>query len=163
MHLIRGQKVILDMDLAEMYGVETKRLNEQVKRNPSRFPSDFMFQLSAAEFKNLKSQFATSSWGGRRQRPYAFTDYGALMLSSVLNSKKAIQVNLKIIRVYAKLREMLLKNKDLLLKLERIETKIMSQENLSGKHEKEIQLIFRTLKQLIDPPPAPRKRIGFKS
>ena len=106
-HLLRGQKVILDEDLAIMYGVETKRLNEQVKRNPGRFPKDFMFQLTTKEFEILKSQFATSSWGGRRQRPYAFTEYGALMLSSVLNSKKAIQVNLKIIRVYAKLREML--------------------------------------------------------
>ena len=162
-HLLRGQKVILDEDLAVMYGVETKRLNEQVKRNLGRFPKDFMFQLSKKEFENLKSQFATSSWGGRRRRPYAFTDYGVLMLSGVLNSETAIQVNLKIIRVYAKLREMLLKNKDILLKLEQMEKQMNSQENLAGKHEKEIQVIFRTLKQLIAPPQIPRKRIGFKS
>ncbi|TAH42260.1 MAG: ORF6N domain-containing protein [Bacteroidetes bacterium] len=164
-HFIRGQKVILDEDLAVMYGVETKRLNEQVKRNPGRFPKDFMFQLSKKEFENLKSQFATSSssWGGRRGRPFAFTDYGVLMLSGVLNSETAIQVNLKIIRVYAKLREMLLKNKDILIKLEQMEKKINSQEILAGKHDNEIQLIFRTLKQLISPPPMPRKRIGFKS
>ncbi len=162
-HLLRGQKVILDENLAIMYGVETKRLNEQVKRNPGRFPKDFMFQLTTKELEILKSQFATSSWGGRRRRPYAFTDYGVLMLSGVLNSETAIQVNLKIIRVYAKLREMLLKNKDIVLKLEQLEKKINSQDHIAGKHENEIQIIFRTLKQLIDPPPIPRKRIGFKS
>ena len=162
-HLVRGQKVILDQDLAVMYGVSTKRLNEQVKRNVARFPKDFMFQLSASEFENLKSQNATSSWGGRRARPHVFTDYGVLMLSGVLNSLTAIKINLKIMRVYAKLREMLLTHKDMLLKLEHLEKKINSQGDLAGQHDKEIQIIFRTLKQLVDPPQTLRKRIGFKN
>ncbi len=99
-YLIRGEKVMLDSDLAELYGVETRRLNEQVRRNISRFPEDFMFQLTEAEFENLKSQFATSSWGGRRKLPNVFTEHGVLMLSSVLNSEKAIKVNIQIMRIF---------------------------------------------------------------
>src|SRR5665811_240024 len=99
-YLIRGQKVMLDSDLAELYGVETRRLNEQVKRNIDRFPEDFMFQLMEPEFENLKSQIATSSWGGRRKLPFAFTEHGVLMLSSVLNSNLAIKVNIQIMRIY---------------------------------------------------------------
>lgn len=154
-YLIRGHKVMLDRDLAEMYGVNTKRLNEQVKRNTDRFPDDFMFQLTQPEFDNLKSQIATSSWGGIRKLPYAFTEHGVLMLSSVLNSPTAIQVNIRIMRVYAKLRETLLTNKDILLKLEQIERKV------SG-HDEDIEMIFTALKQLLNPPEKPRKRIGFK-
>ncbi len=120
-HLIRGQKVMLDEDLAELYQVETKRLNEQVKRNIDRFPKDFMFQLSQKEFDNLKSQIATSSWGGRRKPPFAFTEQGVSMLSGVLNSQIAIQVHIQIIRIFTKLRELLLTNKDILLKLEKLE------------------------------------------
>ncbi|WP_227626092.1 ORF6N domain-containing protein [Geofilum rubicundum] len=101
-YFVREEKVMIDSDLAELYGVETKRLNEQVKRNVSRFPADFMFELTEAEFKNLKSQFATSSWGGRRTPPYAFTEHGVLMLSSVLNSDKAIKVNIQIMRIFTK-------------------------------------------------------------
>ena len=103
-YLLRGQNVMIDEELTEMYGVETRRLNEQVKRNIERFPKDFMFQLTEKEYENLKSQNATSSWGGRRKLPYAFTEHGVLMLSSVLNSPTAIQVNIKIMRVYTKLR-----------------------------------------------------------
>jgi len=146
---------MLDEDLAEMYGVDTKRLNEQVKRNIDRFPKDFMFPLTSNEFKNLKSQFATSSWGGRRKLPIAFTEYGVMMLSSVLNSPTAIQVNIRIIRVYTKLRELLLTYKDILLKLEQLEKQV-------GRNNEDIQLIFSALKQLINEPNPPRKRIGFK-
>ena len=100
-YLIREHKVMLDDDLAELYQVQTRRLNEQVKRNIDRFPDDFMFQLDEKEWENLKSQNATSSWGGRRKKPYAFTEHGVLMLSSVLNSDRAIQVNIQIMRIYA--------------------------------------------------------------
>ena len=161
-HFVRGMKVMLDEDLAELYGVETRRLNEQVKRNPDRFPVDFMFQLSEKEFENLKSQNATSSWGGRRKLPYAFSEHGVLMLSSVLNSPTAIQVNIKIMRVYTKLREMILANKDILLKLEHLEKKILKQDEKSNKHEEEIQIIFGALKQLLSPIQETRKKIGFK-
>ncbi|WP_246862659.1 ORF6N domain-containing protein [Pedobacter sp. KBS0701] len=99
---LRGLKVMLDSDLAELYGVETKRLNEQVGRNSDRFPEDFMFQLTDEEWLNLKSQFATSSWGGRRKLPFVFTEHGILMLSSVLNSKQAIQVNIQIVRIFSR-------------------------------------------------------------
>lgn len=117
-NIIRGQKVMLDEDLAELYEVQTKRLNEQVKRNKDRFPSDFMFQLTKEEFENLKSQFATSSWGGRRILPYTFTEHGVLMLSSVLKSKRAIKVNIQIMRIFTKMRKLLMSQKDLTLKVE---------------------------------------------
>ena len=107
-YFIRNQKVMLDRDLAELYSVETKRLNEQVKRNLSRFPEDFMFQLSEIEFQNLKSQFATSSWGGIRKLPYVFTEHGVLMLSSILNSEKAIQTNIQILEYLQKFGKCLL-------------------------------------------------------
>jgi hypothetical protein len=162
-YLIRGKKVMPDEDLAEMYGVETRRLNEQIKRNIERFPKDFMFQLKAKEFANLKSQFATSRWGGRRSLPFAFTEHGVLMLSSILNSQTAIQVNIKIMRVYTRLREMILTNKDILLKLGQIEKKLLFQEDRSNKMEDEMEVIFTALKQLLDPPQEPRRRIGYKT
>ena len=151
---MRGQKVMLDSDLAELYNVPTKRLNEQVKRNLERFPDDFMFQLSTVEFENLKSQNATSSWGGKRKLPYAFTEYGVLMLSGVLKSPTAIQVNIRIMRVYTKLREMILTHKDILLKLEQMETQVLQ-------NSEDIQMIFSALKQLLNPEQPPRRRIGF--
>jgi hypothetical protein len=154
-YLIRGRKVMLDFELAYMYGVETKRLNEQVRRNIDRFPEDFMFQLTEEEYENLMSHFATSSWGGRRKMPFAFTEHGVLMLSSVLNSDTAIQVNIRIMRVYAKFREMLLTNKDILLKLEQLEGKVTG-------HDQDIQAVFAALKELLDPPQEPRRRIGFR-
>jgi hypothetical protein len=140
-YLIRDQKVMLDNDLAELYEVETRRLNEQVKRNIDRFPEDFMFQLNKEEFENLKSQFAISRWGGRRKLPYAFTEHGVLMLSSILNSDRAIKVNIQIMRIYTRIRQMLLSYKDVLLRLDQIE------QTLSG-HDTNIQLIFEYLKQL---------------
>ncbi len=155
-YLIRGQKVMLDEDLAELYQVETKRLNEQVRRNIERFPDDFMFKLTHNEFENLKSQFATSSWGGRRKLPLAFTEQGVSMLSGVLNSEIAIRVHIQIIRVFAKMKELLLTHKDILLQLEKIEKK------LTG-HDEDIQLIFKYLKQLLNPPQPPRNKIGFRT
>jgi hypothetical protein len=155
-YLIRGQKVMLDMDLAELYQVETKRLNEQVKRNELRFPADFMFRLTKTEFENLKSQFATSSWGGTRKLPLAFTEQGVAMLSGVLNSETAIRVNIRIIRVFTKMRELLLTHKDILLQLEKMENKLAS-------HDQDITVIFDYLKQLLNPPALPPcNKIGFK-
>jgi hypothetical protein len=154
-YLIRDKKVMLDDDLAELYQVETRRLNEQVKRNIDRFPEDFMFQLTAVEWENLKSQNATSSWGGRRKIPFAFTEHGVLMLSSVLNSDRAIQVNIQIMRIYARLRAMLLTNKDILLKLEKLERRVI-------KHDQDIKVVFGYLKELLNPTTQPMRKIGFK-
>jgi len=114
-----------------------------------------VFFLTEKEWENLKSQFATSSWGGRRTLPYAFTEHGVLMLSSVLNSDRAVQVNIQIMRIYTKLREMIVSNKDILLKMEQLEKKVSN-------HDEEIKLVFEYLKQLLNPPQAPRKRIGYK-
>ena len=139
-YFIREQKVMLDSDLALLYGVETRRLNEQIKRNSERFPDDFMFKLTTEEWQNLKSQFATSSWGGRRKLPLAFTEQGVAMLSSVLNSKTAINVNIQIIRIFTKMRTMLLSHKDLLIKLKEIEDKVSS-------HDEQMLLIFEYIKQ----------------
>ncbi|HWY37648.1 MAG TPA: ORF6N domain-containing protein [Bacteroidia bacterium] len=156
-YLVRGQKVMLDNDLAELYEVDTKRLNEQVKRNIDRFPKDFMFQLNEKEVDILRSQFATSSsWGGRRTLPYVFTEHGVLMLSSVLNSPRAVQVNIRIMRIYVKIRELISLNKDILFKLEKIEKNI-------SRHDEEIQLVFKYLKQLLNNPDPPRKKIGYKT
>ena len=156
-YLIRGIKVMLDKDLAELYGVETRRLNEQVKRNINRFPDDFMFQLSENEFQNLKSQFATSSWGGRRTLPYVFTEHGVLMLSSVLNSERAIMVNIQIMRIFTKIRVMLTDTLSFRLEIEEIKKKLANQ-------DKNIELVFSYLDELIDKQenPKPRKQIGFK-
>lgn len=156
-YLIRKHKVMLDDDLAELYQVETGRLNEQVKRNVDRFPEDFMFQLTNKEWESLKSQFAISKKGrgGRRYAPFAFTEHGVLMLSSVLNSEQAIQVNIQIMRIYTKLREMILTNKDILLKLEQMEKKIV-------RHDDDIKLIFDYLRELLNPKAGPMRKIGFK-
>jgi hypothetical protein len=165
-YLIRGQKVMLDSDLAEMYAVETRVLNQAVNRNTDRFPADFMFQLTKAEYGNLKSQNVTSSWGGRRKLPNAFTEHGVLMLSSVLNSQTAIQINISIMRVYAKLREMLLGNHDILLKLEQLDKKIINLGFDVKMHDGEIETIFELIKEIMDEknkPNPPRKRIGFKA
>jgi hypothetical protein len=154
-YLIRGQKVMIDIDLADLYKVETKRLKESVKRNLKRFPKDFMFRLTKKEFENLRSQIATSSWGGQRYLPMAFTEQGIAMLSSILNSDTAIEVNIQIIRTFTIMRKMLLTHKDILLKLEQLERSVI-------KHDGDIQLIFNYLKKLLGPPQTPRTRIGFK-
>ncbi|NIM35628.1 MAG: ORF6N domain-containing protein, partial [Hydrotalea flava] len=142
-YVIRNQKVMLDEDLAEMYGVETRRLNEQVKRNSKRFPKDFMFSLTKKEYENLKSQNATSNWGGRRKLPKAFTEQGVAMLSSVLNSNVAIEVNIRIIRVFTKLREYALTHKEILLQLSKLEKEVKG-------NSKDIENIFMVLKELIE-------------
>lgn len=151
---LRGLKVMLDSDLAELYGVETKRLNEQVGRNPDRFPEDFMFQLTDEEWLNLKSQFATSSWGGRRKLPFVFTEHGILMLSSVLNSRQAIQVNIQIVRIFSRIRQFIVDNGELKLEIEEIKKTLKN-------HDKNIELVFTYLDRLIDKKIGPRKRIGY--
>ena len=160
--LIRGKKVMLDFELAEMYAVETKQLKRQVRRNAERFPKDFMFELAQKEFKNLRSHIGTSSWGGTRYMPIAFTEQGVAMLSSVLNSPTAIEVNIQIIRVFSKMRELLLTHKDILLKLEQVEKKMMQQDGKMKEYEEAIQAIFTALKKLLNPPNPPREPVGFK-
>jgi hypothetical protein len=156
-YVIRNQKIMLDEDLAAMYNVETKRLNEQVKRNAKRFPKDFMFRLTSKEFENLKSQNATSNWGGRRKLPNAFTEQGIAMLSGILNSDVAIEVNIRIIRVFTKLREYALTHKEILIHLAKMEKEVRG-------NSKDIENIFLVLKELVEKHrnPAPRNRIGFK-
>lgn len=155
-YFIRGQKVMLDWDLAALYDVETKQLKRQVKRNINRFPKDFMFKLTRKEQDSLRSQFGTLKRGEHSKfLSMAFTEQGVAMLSSVLNSTKAIEVNIRIIRIFTKMREFLSTNKDILLKLEQLEGKV-------NKRDHEIHLIFEALKQLLNPQQPPRKRIGFK-
>ena len=153
--IVRGKKVILDRDLAEMYRVKTKELNKAVRRNKERFPEDFMFHLTEEESRNLRFQIGTSSWGGIRYLPYVFTQEGVAMLSSVLSSSRAIQVNIAIMRAFIKLREVLLTHKELAQKLEDLERKYQL-------HETDIQVIFEVIKKLIEPPDEPPKpRFGM--
>jgi hypothetical protein len=157
-YLIRGQKVMLDKDLAELYDVEVKALNQAVKRNPERFPLDFMFRLTKEEYEILRSQIVTLETGrGRYTKylPYVFTEQGISMLSSVLNSETAIRVNIWIIRVFIKMRELMITHKDILLQIEKLERRIAG-------HDEDIILIFQYIKQLLNPPQQPRNRIGFR-
>ena len=154
--LIRGQKVMLDVDLARLYGVSVKRLNEQVKRNRERFPSDFAFQLTEQEVANLRSQIATLKHGRGQHRkylPHVFTEQGVAMLSSVLNSKRAIQVNIEIMRAFIRLRQILASHKELARRLDELEQK----------YDTQFKSVFDAIRQLMTPPPAPRRRIGFQS
>ena len=151
---IRGHKVMLDFHLAELYGVEAKVLKRSVRRNADRFPNDFMFELSNEEYDILRSQFGTSSWGGRRYPPYAFTEQGVAMLSSVLHSQRAVHVNIQIIRAFVKLREVLSTHKELAFKLKQLETKV-------EKHDEEIRAIFEAIGQLMVLPEKPKRPIGF--
>ena len=155
-HLIRGQRVMLDSDLAAIYQVTTKRLNEQVRRNISRFPEDFAFQLTVEELTNLRSQIATSSFhGGRRYRPWVFTEHGAIMLASVLNSDIAVQASVRVVRAFVRLREMVAANAQLAANLEELERRLDS-------HDEAIVDLFAALKQLLEPPEPPKRReIGF--
>ena len=162
-YLVRGKKVMLDYDLSAMYTVETKQLKRQVKRNIERFPADFMFGLTAKEYNSLRSQIGTLKKGQHRKYlPMAFTEQGVAMLSSVLNSQTAIKVNIRIIRVFSRIREMLLTHKDILLKLEKIEKKLIKQNGKMKKYEGNIQLIFGALKSLLNPAQKARPGIGFK-
>ena len=157
--LIRAQKVILDADLAELYGVPTKRLNEQVKRNLDRFPEDFMFQLSKEEHAALRSQSATSKTGrgGRRYRPYAFTEHGAIMAANVLNSDRAIEVSVFVVRAFVKLRQMLSTHDKLARKLDELERQVQG-------HDQQIIVLIDAIRQLMAPPKKPkRKPIGYQS
>ena len=155
--LIRGQKVMLDFDLAKIYGVPTKRLKEQIKRNKVRFPFDFMFVLTRKEFANLRSQFATSSseWGGTRYSPSAFTEYGAIMLASVLNSTRAVKASILVVRAFVRLKHLLEADKELAGKLAIIEKKIKE-------HDLSIQTIVQAIREMMDNlPEPPKKQIGF--
>lgn len=156
-YLIREQKVMIDKDLAELYQVETKQLKRQVRRNIERFPEDFMFELTKQEFDNLRSQFGTSNWGGNRYAPLVFTEQGVAMLSSVLSSPTAIKVNIQIIRVFTKIREMLTDNLSVKLEIEEIKKKLTN-------HSKNIELVFNYLDELIEKKDneTPRKKIGYK-
>jgi len=154
-YLIRGQKVMLSTHMAQLYGVEPRSLVQAVKRNIQRFPEDFMFQLTSEEFDALKSQFVISSWGGlRRARPYAFTEQGVAMLSSVLRSERAIQVNIAIMRVFVRLRQMLATHKELATKLAELENRLKD-------HDEQILAIFEAIRALMVPPEKPKKKIGF--
>lgn len=156
-YVIRGVKVMLDSDLAQLYGVETKVLNQSVKRNSKRFPEDFMFQLSTKEFEILKSQFVTSSWGGARKLPYAFTEQGVAMLSGILNSDRAINVNIQIMRIFTNMRKLLMDNTELRLAIEEIKKK-------TDNNTKNIELVFQYLDELMEKKEKPitTKRIGYK-
>ena len=154
-YLIRGEKVMLDRDLALLYGVETKALNRAVRRNRQRFPSDFMFQLTAEEAEILRCQIGTSKKGrgGRRYLPYVFTEHGVAMLSSVLNSERAILVNIEIVRAFVKLRQMLASNGELSRRLDELECK----------YDKQFRVVFDAIRQLMATPTRDRKEIGFRS
>jgi phage regulator Rha-like protein len=155
--LIRGERVILDADLAELYGIETRRLNEQVRRNIERFPQDFMFQLSAEEFSNLKSHFATSrsGWGGRRKLPFAFTEHGAIMAASVLNTPRAVEMSVFVVRAFVRLRSMLATRKAVAAKVADLERKLAT-------HDEQIVGLIEAIKRLMAPAEPPkRRRIGF--
>jgi ORF6N domain-containing protein len=154
-YLIRGEKVMLDRDLALLYEVETKVLNRAVKRNLQRFPSDFMFQLTAEEAENLRCQIGTSSLrhGGRRYLPYVFTEQGVAMLSTVLNSERAILVNIEIMRAFVKLRQMLASNAELSRRLDELESK----------YDKQFRVVFDAIRQLMATPTGSHKEIGFRS
>ncbi len=151
---MREQKVMLSIDLASLYQVQHKVFMQAVRRNMGRFPDDFMFQLNRQEWLNLKSQFVTSRWGGLRKLPYAFTEQGVAMLSSVLHSKQAVQVNIVIIRAFVKLRQILSTHKDLAHKLEELEQKFET-------HDKQIISIFEAIRQLMLPPEKPKRQMGF--
>ena len=160
---IRGQKVILDSDLAAIYGVTAKRLNEQIKRNLKRFPSDFLFRLTREEFVNLRSQFATSSsgYGGRRFLPYAFTENGAVMATNVLNSPQAVRMSVFVVRAFVRMRELLSGSKELAVELKKLEAKLTTRLDV---HETAIVDVLRRIMELLDPPPAPpvpQKSLGF--
>lgn len=145
---------MLDEDLGKLYDVSTGRLNEQVQRNIERFPNDFMFQLTCEEANNLKSQNAISRWGGRRKRPYVFTEQGVAMLSGILRSKRAVAVNIQIMRVFVKLRQIISSHKELALKINKIEERL-------GQHDIEIHTVFEAIRKLMQPPEKPKNKIGF--
>jgi len=156
--ILRNQKVILDTDLAELYGVPVKRLNEQLKRNPQRFPRDFLFTLTREEYKHLRSQNATSSsaHGGRRYLPHAFTEHGAIMAATVLNSRRAIEMSVFVVRAFVQMRQSLVINQHVVSKLSELEARLDS-------HDAEIQDLVEAIRELLTPLPANNRRIGFEA
>ena len=155
--ILRHQRVILDNDLAELYGVSVKRLNEQVRRNRERFPADFMFQLTAKEDQILRSQIATSSQkhGGRRYPPYAFTEHGAIMAATVLNSKQAIEMSVFVVRAFVRMREMLVNNRQLAAKINELDRRLET-------HDTAIQDLIDAIKELMAPEESSKRKIGFQ-
>jgi len=155
-YLIRGQRVMMDSDLARIYGVTTTRLNQQVNRNRKRFPEDFVFRLTRREFDNLMLQIATSSlgYGGRRKLPYVFTEHGAIMLASVLNAAVAVQASVQVVRAFVRLREIIASDKGLAEELARLEEKLAN-------HEGRIETLFDAIERLANSPEPPRRQIGF--
>lgn len=156
--VLRNQKVILDADLAELYGVPVRQLNQQVKRNASRFPLDFRFALTAAEYRNLRSQnvISSSAHGGRRYRPNAFTEHGAIMAASVLNSKRAIDMSIFVVRAFVEMRQTMATNQHIVSKLGELEARLDS-------HDGELQELVEAIRELVAPLPAKNRRIGFEA
>ena len=154
--IIRGQKVILDADLAELYGVPVRQLNQQIKRNAGRFPADFLFRLSATEYENLRSQFVISSstYGGRRYLPYAFTEHGAIMAATVLNSERAVEMSIFVVRAFVRMREALSSNQKIVAKLSELEHRLET-------HDSDIQQLIEAIRELMTPPEPNRRKIGF--
>jgi phage regulator Rha-like protein len=166
-YVVRNEKIMLDRDLAELYGVETKRLKETVKRNIERFPKDFMFEMTTTEFTKWKESTALSAADkqGLRYAPFCFTEQGVTMLSCILNSKTAIEVNLRVIRVFVKMREYALTHKEILMQLAKLEKEVSSNNKTTERNSKDIENIFMVLKELLakESKPTPRNKIGFKS
>ena len=156
---LRGERVLLDADLAALYGVETRRLNEQVRRNRRRFPADFIFRLTRAELDNLMSQFATSRWGGRRKLPHVFTEHGAIQAATILNTRRAVEVSVYVVRAFVQLRGVIVANRELATRLDELEARI---ERKLESHDHVISEILDAIRQLMAPPePKSRRRIGF--
>jgi hypothetical protein len=156
--VLRGQRVLLDADLAELYGVPTSRLNQQVRRNRKRFPADFIFQVTNQEHANLMLQFATSSWGGTRKPPVAFTEQGAIMAATVLNSPRAVEMSVYVVRAFVKLREMLASNTELARKLEALEKSVAT---LDARTRKQFEEVYSAIRALMAPPVQKTRPIGF--
>ena len=156
--VLRGQRVLLDADLAELYGVSTSRLNQQVRRNRKRFPADFIFQITNQELANLMLQFATSSWGGTRKPPVAFTEHGAIMAATVLSSPRAVEMSVYVVRAFVKLRQVLASNVELAQKLETLEKTVAT---LDAKTRRQFEEVYMAIRALMTPPAAKRRPIGF--
>jgi hypothetical protein len=156
--VLRGRRVLLDAELAVLYGVTTRRLNEQVRRNRKRFPDDFLFELTTEEFANLKSRFATSSWGGRRKRPLALTEHGAIQAATILNSPRAVEMSVYVVRAFVKLREVLSSNRELARRFEQLESRLDSK---LTEHDEAIAAILSAIRELMRPRDPPRRGIGF--
>lgn len=163
--MLRGQKVLLDADLASLYGVDTRRLNEQVRRNLERFPKDFLFEVTSEEFASLKSHIATSSWGGRRKQPLAFTEHGAIMAASVLTSPRAVEVSVFVVRAFVHLRDIVAVNTEMVLRLDELanKTDLISLKQETFEHNARVQLkqIIDALRELTSVPPPAKRSIGF--